>query len=165
MFKPWAMMLLLSAPQQDPTQVLDYVLARMALEQGKAVLELESFDEQVAVFDGMSEADQVALLQQAVANYERLPKVIERLIGAYLKRDLAAMWRISDESVGENMKRIKEIFVTRLIVERNSRMVERMAASLGQGGAFVAVGSLHLYGDRGVLALLERRGWRVTRVY
>jgi uncharacterized protein YbaP (TraB family) len=164
-FKPWAMTLLLSAPQQDPTKVLDYVLARMALDQGKPVLELESLDEQVSVFEGMSEADQVALLQHAVANYERLPQVIERLIAAYLKRDLAAMARISDEGVGEDMKRIKEIFVQRLIVERNTRMVERMEASLGQGGAFVAVGALHLYGERGVLAQLERRGWKVTRVY
>jgi uncharacterized protein YbaP (TraB family) len=164
-FKPWAMTLLLSAPQQDPMKVLDYVLARMAQEQGKPVMELESLDEQVSVFDGMSEADQVALLQHAVANYERLPQIIERLIAVYLKRDLAAMWRISDESVGEDMKRIKDIFVQRLIVDRNTRMVERMEESLRQGGAFVAVGSLHLYGDRGVLAQLERRGWKVTRVY
>jgi len=27
------------------------------------------------------------------------------------------------------------------------------------------VGALHLYGERGVLAELERRGWRVTHVY
>ncbi len=164
-FKPWAMTLLLSAPQQDPTRVLDYVLASLAQDQGKPVLELESLDEQVSVFESMSEPDQVALLQHAVANYERLPQVIERLIAAYLKRDLAAMARISDEGVGEDMKRIREIFMQRLIVERNTRMVERMEASLGQGGAFVAVGALHLYGERGVLAQLERRGWKVTRVY
>jgi uncharacterized protein YbaP (TraB family) len=164
-FKPWAMTLLLSAPRQDPTQVLDYVLARMAQDGGKPVLELESLDEQVSVFESMSEADQLALLRHAVANYERLPQVIERLIAAYLKRDLAAMARISDEGGGEDTKRIKEIFTRRLIVERNTRMVDRMEESLRQGGAFVAVGALHLYGDRGVPAQLERRGWKVTRVY
>ena len=166
-FKPWAVALLLSAPQQDPTSVLDYVLARTAQEQGKTVLELESMDEQASVFESMSEADQVALLRHAVNNYERLPQLVERLIQSYLKRDLAAMARISQESGGggEDAVRLYEEFARRLIYERNTRMVTRMEAHLGQGGAFVAIGALHLHGDRGVLSQLERRGWRVTRVY
>ncbi len=167
LFKPWALALLLSVPPQDPANVLDYVLARMALEQGKTVMELESLDEQVSVFEGMSEADQVALLGHAVNNYERLPKLIERLVVVYLMRDLAGMWRISEESGGgsEETKRISQVFVQRLIYDRNTRMAERMEAQLKQGGAFIAVGALHLHGDRGVLSQLERRGWRVTRVY
>jgi hypothetical protein len=166
-FKPWALALMLSVPQQDPASVLDFMLARLAQEQGKTVLELESLDEQAAIFDGMAEADQVALLRHAVTNYERMPQVMGRLIDGYLKRDLAGMWRISEEAsgTGEEATRVNEVFARRLIYDRNARMVERMQASLAQGGAFVAIGALHLYGDRGVLALLERRGYRVTRVY
>lgn len=167
MFKPWAVALLLSAPQQDPADVLDYVLARMATEQGKPVLELESLDEQVSVFEGMAEAEQIILLRHAVNNFERLPQLIGRLVEAYLARDLAAMWRISEESggTGGDTKRLNEVFIRRLIYDRNTRMVERMGARLTEGGAFIAVGALHLHGDRGVLSQLERRGWRVTRVY
>lgn len=166
-FKPWALALMLSAPQQDPASVLDYLLARRAQEQGKTVLELESLDEQASLFDGMTEADQLALLRHAVSNYGRLDKDTARLVDVYLKRDLAAMWRISEESssTSADAKRVNEVFAQRLIYDRNARMVERMEASLAQGSAFVAIGALHLYGDRGVLALLERRGYTVTRVY
>lgn len=44
-------------------------------------------------------------------------------------------------------------------------MAGRMDARLKEGGAFVAIGALHLYGNDGVLALLQKRGWRITRVY
>lgn len=167
MFKPWAVALVLSAPQQDPSGVLDVVLARIAGEQGKPVHELETLDEQIAVFEGMSEADQVALLRQAVEEYERLPLLIGRLVEAYLARDLAGLWRISEESGGEGAeaKRLREVFAHRLLEGRNTRMVERSEARLREGRAFIAVGALHLYGNAGVLALLEKRGWRVTRVY
>ena len=43
-FKPWAVAMLLSVPPQDPSNVLDLVLARLAAEQGKPVHELESMD-------------------------------------------------------------------------------------------------------------------------
>lgn len=167
LFKPWAVALLLSAPQQDPSGVLDIVLARSAGEQGKPVHELESLDEQIAVFEGMSEGDQLALMRQAVASHERMPQMVGRLVEAYLARDLAGMWRISEESGGEGAeaKRLRAAFGRRLLEDRNVRMAERAEARLQEGGAFIAVGALHLYGDAGLLALLEKRGYRVTRVY
>jgi hypothetical protein len=52
-----------------------------------------------------------------------------------------------------------------LLYRRNLRMAERLSPHLAAGGAFVAIGALHLPGDRGVLALLERAGHRIERVY
>ena len=166
-FKPWAVAMLLSVPPQDPANVLDFVLARRASEGGKPVHELESMEEQVSVFEGMALEDQVALLRQAVDEYERLPRQISRVVDAYLARDLAGIWRISQESVGAGSeeRRLNEVLMRRLLHDRNARMAERAEARLREGGAFIAVGALHLYGGGGVLALLEQRGWRVTRIY
>jgi len=164
MFKPWAVALVLSAPPQDPANVLDFALARRAQEKGKPVHELEGIEEQVAVLEGIPEADQVALLRHAVENRARLQDWIGRIVEAYLARDLAAMQRISEESSGGD-QRVNEVFADRLLNQRNERMVERMEARLTEGGAFIAMGALHLYGSRGVPALLEQKGYRVTRVY
>jgi uncharacterized protein YbaP (TraB family) len=164
MFKPWAVALVLSAPPQDPANVLDFVLARRAQEKGKPVHELEGMEEQIAVLEGFPEADQVALLRHAVENRARLQDWIGRIVEAYLARDLAAMQRISEESSGGD-QRVNEIFADRLLNQRNERMVERMEARLTEGGAFIAMGALHLYGSRGVPALLEQKGYRVTRIY
>jgi hypothetical protein len=40
-----------------------------------------------------------------------------------------------------------------------------MVPLLAAGHAFIAVGALHLPGERGVLRLLEQRGYRVEAVY
>lgn len=167
LFKPWAIALLLSVPQQNPEEVLDHILASVARAQGKPVHELETVEEQVAVFEGMQESDQVVLLRRAVENYEHMPRAINEVIAAYLAGDLAAMSRIGEEMAGgsADMKRLNRIITRRLLDERNVRMAERMHARLKEGSAFVAIGALHLHGERGVLAELERRGWRVTRVH
>ena len=167
MFRPWALALMLSVPPQNPADVLDVVLAAAARARGKPVYELEGLEEQVRIFDGMPEADQVTLLRQAVDEYERMPRMTGRLIEAWLARDLAGMRRIGEEAGGDTAeaRRLQETFNRRLLNERNVRMAERMASRLREGRAFIAVGALHLQGERGVLAELERRGWRVTRVY
>ena len=163
-FKPWAVALVLSAPPQDPANVLDFVLARRAQEKGKPVHELEGIEEQIAALEGFPESEQVALLRQAVENRSRMADWIGRIVEAYLARDLAAMQRISEESSGGD-QRANDVFAERLLYQRNERMVERMEARLAEGGAFIAVGAMHLYGSRGVPALLEQKGYRVTKVY
>jgi hypothetical protein len=167
LLKPWAVAVLLSVPAQNPAEVLDFVLARLAMEQGKPLHELESLEEQVSVFEGMSEAQQIVMLREAVDNHENMPRLIGRVIEAYLARDLAGIWRIREDSSGKSReaRRFNEAFMRRLLHDRNVRMAERAEPRLREGGAFIAVGVLHLYGSGGVLALLERRGYRVIRVY
>jgi uncharacterized protein YbaP (TraB family) len=167
LLRPWAAAVLMSVPPQNTADVLDVMLARVATEQGKPLHELEGVEEQVAAFEGLPEPDQVAMLRQAVDNYEAMPRLIGRVIEAYLARDLAGIWRIREASGGgsEEARRFHQAFVQRLLHDRNERMAERAEPRLREGGTFIAVGALHLYGERGLLALLETRGWRVTRVY
>jgi len=40
-----------------------------------------------------------------------------------------------------------------------------MQRQLRRGEAFIALGALHLYGDKGVLALLQDDGYRAQSVY
>ena len=167
MFKPWAVMLLLVMPQQNAAEVLDFRLLRAAQARGLPVRELETVGDQVAAFERLTERDQVVLLRQTVDTHARFPQLTERLVGAYLQRDLAAMWRINEEqSAGRpELAGVSGQFAQKLVFDRNRLMAERMQPQLAAGGAFVALGALHLYGEQGVLRLLERQGWRVIRIY
>ncbi|MGH8617445.1 MAG: TraB/GumN family protein [Burkholderiales bacterium] len=166
-FRPWAAMMILAMPQQNSTEVLDFMLYRQARARGLPVFELETVDDQIGAFEGMPEANQVLMLKHTVETLDTLPRQTERLIQAYLARDLAAMWRVSEESTRNrpDLKATNALFERLLLTDRNRHMAERMQPQLQTGGAFVAVGALHLYGEQGVLRLLEGRGWKLTRVY
>ena len=52
-----------------------------------------------------------------------------------------------------------------MVLDRSVVMAYRMQRELRRGRAFVAVGALHLYGAKGILALLEEDGYSARRVY
>jgi uncharacterized protein YbaP (TraB family) len=166
LFRPWAVAMLLIMPRQQHGDVLDVMLMKRAQEQGKPVHQLETVDEQIALFENLPERDQLMMLRHTVDNLETARRGVRDVVEAWLARDLAALARISDRAdiSDPEMRRFNERFRAELIDGRNLRMVERMQPRL-QAGGFIAVGALHLHGARGVLAELAALGYVVTREY
>ena len=164
-FKPWAVMLLLSIPVAKTGQFLDLELYQRALENGTPVRGLETMDEQVAVFEGLEEADQVSLLRETLASLADMPGLFESLIDAYERRDLAALMQLGDSYLGGADADVARRFRDALIDARNARMAQRMLPMIGQGGHFIAVGALHLPGSGGVLDRLAAAGCDIERLY
>jgi hypothetical protein len=160
-FKPWAVVTLLSLPPAEKGEFLDLVLYRAALESRKEIKGLETMEEQLAVFDGLSEADQIALLRETLDARDRMPAMFEDLIRAYVAQDLDALMERSELYLQDGDPRLAALFREAAVDSRNRRMAERMQPLLDEGGWFVAVGALHLPGQEGVLRLLEERGYEV----
>jgi uncharacterized protein YbaP (TraB family) len=162
--KPWAVMMALSMPAPKTGEFLDLVLETRAAKQEKPIAGLETMAEQIAVFNDLPMPDQVALLKETVRAQPDLEKDYGELIRAYLARDLRTLAQISDKhDPGED--RLYRAVTDRLLTRRNARMRQRMVPFLKQGNAFIAVGAAHLAGDRGLLNLLEKAGYRVTPIY
>lgn len=159
--KPWAAFTTLSMPAGGGAQPLDLELMAAAQGAGKQVVGLESVDEQLAVFENVPEADQVDMLREVTCHYETFQRELDEMVEAYVARDLIALIEQSERYDSEG----KEAFMDKLLYERNARMAERMLPLLSAGQAFIAVGALHLPGERGVLRLLEKQGYRVEALY
>ena len=163
--KPWAAAVTLSMPTPETGEVLDMALYHQALEAGKQVYGLETIQEQLRVFDALPETDQVVLLQDTVENFTLIDAMHAELLSAWKQRDLDRLMAINAEAMEGGDQQLADDFQQRLIVERNRRMAERMQPYLNAGGAFVAIGALHLPGADGVLNLLQRQGYTVRVVY
>jgi uncharacterized protein YbaP (TraB family) len=167
--KPWAALLALTsaaAPEGEVT--LDnalYIDARLA---NMRVEELDSVEEQVAVFDDLPREAQLALLRAYIADHARLPELAEQTMRAYLARDLAGLARLGRDFGARTpgLGRHQAMLEKKVIHDRSVVMAYRMQSYLRQGRSFVAVGALHLQGAPGLLSLLrDEYGWRVKRLW
>lgn len=165
-FKPWAALLTLAQPTQPTGIVLDGVLMQEAQRLGKPVAQLETVDEQITALDDMAPDSQLALLRNAITRRDEIWLSARPLTLAYLAGDLAAMWRANQDAMGDDpaIARHNDVFLQRLLFERSERFARRLAPLLRQGGLFAAFGAMHLYGERGVPALLVREGFPVQRI-
>ncbi len=170
-FKPWALAMFLSVPQAEFARSatgalsLDQALQDRAQAQGKPVYQLETGAEQIALFNELTEADQLDMLESAIRDSAEIETLFEGLTARYLARDVGA---IHSEMIAQSKsmdEQLVKMFLLRFNEARNRTMVQRMAPRLGEGGAFVAIGALHLPGETGLLSLLAAQGYRITRVY
>ena len=169
--KPWAALLRVAAARvagrARDGPMLDRALLAAAQERRMTVIGLESLDEQVAAFDSIPLATQLALLAHALDHAEELDAQLEPAIQAWLARDLAGLAKISARSGGDDAELAGHYAVLsrQLIENRSVLMAHRLFLPLAHGRVFVAVGALHLYGSKGLLALLRAQGYRAHRIY
>jgi uncharacterized protein len=152
-------------------QVLDALLYARAEAAKKEVGGLETPEEQFGVFGKFTIEEQVAMLRATLDDLDRARKEgrtpISELRTAYLSGDLAKIDAEMKEWTGALDDTLEKRFMTALITDRNKLMAERMAAKLrAQPGKsfFFAVGAAHLHGPEGVISLLEKAGFKLTRV-
>jgi len=163
--KPWAVATTLSMPKSSNGLFLDLVLFMQAQAMGKKVYGLETVDEQLAVFENMPLKQQISMLRDAVSEYPASQELLARLFELYIQRDLDGIRVLSETYMQKGDAQVAAYFQKTVIDDRNQRMLQRMQPRLKEGNAFIAVGALHLSGEKGLLRLLEKQGLRVSPVY
>ena len=166
--KPWGVLLNLRNPvRAEHGTPLDMQLVELARARRLPLSQIEGVEEQVFTFDEFPMESQVALLKHSLAHRDELTELAERTLEAYLERDLAAIWRLREQFAARHpqIAAHQAAMTKRVVHDRSVVMAFRMQRQLRRGEAFIALGALHLYGDKGVLALLQDDGYRAQSVY
>jgi uncharacterized protein len=137
----------------------DYLVAR-ARKAGQEIDGLESVDEHVAVLGGLPDRDSEFLLRDALNLSKSGAGEFTRMRSAWRKGDTAALWA-GDAHLRKEAPQIAARFVD----QRNIKWIPRIEAELktGKPTAIVA-GALHFSGPNSVIALLQKRGYKIEQL-
>ena len=128
---------------------------------GRDILELESAEFQLDMFDNMSYELQILMLEDAVDNPVTEDEM-EAMFEAWSTGDTIKMEQMVFEDIEEDEN--YRIFSNIIIDERNFQMVDKIEQYLqGDETYFVVVGAAHLVGENGIINLLDSKGYTVRQ--
>ncbi len=141
---------------------VDLHFVKQASNQGKVVKELESMREQIEMLSSFSPELERSFLLQALDEMQNFEAHLNELLAAWRAGDAEKMAEVGGLG-GEAEEEYPELF-EKLVYERNDRMTDKIVGYLDLDTPhFVVVGSLHLVGDKGIVAQLRDRGFKVKQ--
>ena len=171
-FKPWMVAVILTI--QDiaeqgyfPNLAVDTHLSGLARAGKVKVISLESADLQMAMFDRLSDAEQLRFLDESIGSIEsgKARVQMREIVDAWRSADRKALDALAEKL--ESDKTFSGRFTQQvLLAERNPGMADKLLQLLAQeNNTVAAIGVLHLLGKNSVPDLMRARGVTVERVY
>ena len=170
-FKPWLLANMVSLTEMnsaglDPMLGSELYLSGFARGMQMPIVEIEGVEAQLRLLAGLPDAMQTAQLDEALTELGSNEAQAET-------KALFDLWFNGDRSAGDALiaelhreakgRTFEQYFVDDLIDRRNRTMADQAEHYLERpGNTFFAVGSLHLFGEAGLIREFERRGYRVV---
>ena len=149
----------------DPALGIDLHFLKRAGERSMPVVELESVAAQLQLLASFSDAENEALLRQTVDAIERdtMRTDLAALIAAWQAGDARRLEQTVHASFRGDAQ-AQKVTMEKLNDRRNHAMAAKVRGYLDSGKPhFVVVGALHLVGNNGIIALLQKQGVRVEQ--
>lgn len=144
----------------DPANGPEGVITAAAKAAGKPVAGLETAEQQIGYFGGLSDKAQVEFLANTVDELPKAGKEMDAMVADWAKGDPAALAKLMNDEL-KSSPEVADV----LLYSRNARWADWVSERMKTPGTvFVAVGAGHLAGPRSVIADLRAKGVKVARV-
>ena len=143
-------------------QGVDMFFLQQALTDRKALLFLETVEQQLTMLLNASANNEDAYVQQNLAQLSEMDGQLKQIIAAWRSGNTDALASVAmaftDTPEGKQ-------FYQTLLVQRNQNWIPQLTQMLATKEVeLVLVGALHLAGDSNVLELLQQQGYQVTKL-
>jgi uncharacterized protein YbaP (TraB family) len=164
-FKPSLLAITLSMVELQmlglTSEGVDVHFSKMASEQNKPQLWLESPEQQIEFLMKMGQGDEDAMIEYTLKDIKKMPNMIDKLRKAWRAGDMPAL---ADVGIKEFITDYPDIYRDLLVTRNNNWMpkIEKMLKN--QPIEFIMVGALHLAGPDSVLKKLQHKGYTVEKI-
>lgn len=149
-------MLTASLMEESAPASLDETLWQHARAAGKETTGVETFEDQIEILRKIPFEAHLKNLVWLLKNYGRQKRRLRKMLDRYEAGDLKALYQ-SAKKESKGLRRI-------LLYERNQLMAKSFKKIARERSLFCAVGAGHLAGEKGMLRLLKKAGFRVRPV-
>ena len=157
--KPWLASLglfldILGQDGFDPALGIDRHFQEKAEKDGKPIESLETVDEQLGTLADLDDKTQELMILEFLDTKDQIAPQMEQAFFAWSAGDVDGLEKLLLSSM---TRPEYEPLHQKMFIDRNHRMTEKVRRYLaGSGSSLVIVGSGHLVGDEGIVALLAR---------
>lgn len=146
-------------PDYNPAEQLDTWFQTTGLSEGKKIVPLETIEQQSAIlFDNLPISVQSVELVDMLIDTQKALSIAKEMTDAYLAQDMDRLVAASEQ--GNEYPEFEKA----LLDNRNADWLTKLPSIFSDGSTFVAVGVLHLAGEKGIVQGLRNLGYTVTPV-
>ncbi len=151
-----------SAMPCDNTAMMEQVIMQEAKSADKKIRGLETMAYQAGVLDSIPyrlQAQQLVMYIDSAGKSDGDVKMLEEMFAAYRSQDLRKLEELMVETDAA-----MAAFTDIMLYHRNQNWVKKLKELLPERSLLIAVGAGHLPGEKGVISLLRKEGYKVTPV-
>jgi uncharacterized protein YbaP (TraB family) len=167
-FRPWALAVTITMLEM---QTMGYS-AEMGIDKhfmdsagNKPIVELETADAQIALLSGFPEKLEAEFLASTLESMADSKKLMGQMVEAWKAGDAETLERITLTEPLKERPDLRGVYA-KMFDERNVKMAAKVEGFLKkrQQPHFVVVGAGHLIGDKGIVKLLAKKGFKVEQI-
>jgi len=131
----------------------------IAGEKNIPLIGLETIEEQLGFFEEIPRSKMAEMIIESIRNHDEEKKETLKLMRLYSEQKVDKLLPLLQKQSPEFME-FEDLF----LYDRNRAWIPKLVEEMAYKSCFVAVGAGHLFGENGVIDLLQKKGLSVTAI-
>lgn len=141
------------------TESYELTLMELAAKKKVETLGLETLEQQMGIFDRLSKDQQAEMVMSGIRDFEKSIEETKEMQKLYLSQNIDSLYTYIHDGDGVIAEE-----QAAFLDDRNEQWIPKISEIIQAKSTFIAVGAGHLGGQKGVVRLLQEKGYVLTPI-